>query len=185
MDKILLFCVILVVVLFLLCFHSGTVIVEAISNETAPDKNTTNPLPDWKKQEYQSGTACPATVSHCLVSDMIDKLNTKINTTQNLIEQYTKEIEDIENRYPITFKINRVDISSVYLDGGTLSTNKLTYGSWVTGNLPYPQLSFTFPKAPPGLPGDKGPPGNPGLALNQSMLPQGERGPPGYVGVAK
>ena len=174
------------VVLFLLCFHSGTAIVEAISNETAPDKNTTSayPLPDWKKKEYESGTACSATVSHCLVSDMIDKLNTKINSTQNLIEQYTKEIEDIENRYPITFKINRVDISNVYLDGIS-STKKLTYDSWVTGNLPYPQLSFTFPKAPTGVPGDKGPPGNPGLALNQSMLPQGDRGPPGYVGVAK
>jgi len=144
-----------------------------------------NAVPEWAKQAYKSGQSCPAIVSQCLLPDMIDDLNGKITHVQNLIDEYTKEIVDIENRYPITFQINRVDVSNVYLDTMT-NPSQSNYSSWVTGVLPYPQLSFVFPVSPQGLPGDKGLVGNDGLSVSPATaLVSGLQGPPGYFGVPK
>lgn len=163
--------------------HARVVVVEGVA--TATTTASTNPVPQWMKTAYMSGSSCPAIVSQCLLPDMISDLNSKIQHQQNLIKEYTKEIVDIENRYPITFQIDRVDISNVYLDATSALQRRPTFASWVSGTLPYPQLSFTFPTSPPGPPGGKGPVGAAGLAAAATMLPVGEQGPPGYVGVAK
>lgn len=148
-------------------------------------EGASNPVPQWMKNAYMSGSSCPAIVSQCLLPDMISDLNAKIQYQQDLIKAYTKEIVDIENRYPITFQIDRVDISNIYLDATSALQHRPTFSSWVSGSLPYPQLSFTFPTSPPGPPGVKGPVGAAGLAAAAAMLPVGEPGPPGYAGVAK
>jgi len=142
-----------------------------------PDWN----LPLWKKNEFMKSQSCPAIVSQCLLPDMIDDLNNRIKQQFDLIKQYTKEIVDIENRYPITFKMNKAIIDDKYLDA--LATHK--YDDWVTGNLPYPHLSLAFPSSPQGPPGDKGPQGPAGLSIQQQHLKTGLFGKPGYVGIPK
>jgi hypothetical protein len=142
-------------------------------------------VPEWAKQDYMKTQSCPAIVSQCILPDMISDLTSKIKHQQDLIAEYTKEIVDIENRYPITFRINHVDISNGYLDK-IRTTTPLDFSSWVSGSLPYPQLSFTFPDAPVGPPGNKGGKGPVGLSINDSktVLPAGDTGPPGYIGVS-
>ena len=144
---------------------------------TVPDWN----LPLWKKNDFMKSQTCPAIVSQCLLPDMIDDLNNKIKHKLDLVKVYTKEIVDIETRYPITFKMNKAIIDDKYLD----ALSHRNYDDWVTGSLPYPQLSLAFPSSPQGLPGDVGPQGPAGLAIQQQRLQRGLPGDPGYVGVAK
>lgn len=154
--------------------------------ESTEGADTQPPVPDWnvplwKKDEFMKSQSCPAIVSQCILPNMIDDLNSKIKKQFDLIKQYTNEIVDIENRYPITFKMNKATIDDKYLDA--LATHN--YDDWITGFLPYPRLSLAFPSSPQGPPGDLGPGGPIGLAINQQNLQTGNRGYPGYVGIPK
>jgi len=145
-------------------------------------------VPEWAKDELKAKLPCPAIVSQCLLPDMISDLTKKIQQQQDLIAQYTKEITDIENRYPITFRINAVDVSNGYLEKIRQSSmgTPLDFSAWVSGSLPYPQLSFTFPESPMGPQGNPGPLGAQGLATDSTtVMPLGFQGPPGYFGKAK
>lgn len=141
-------------------------------------------VPPWAVEDMKKKRTCPAIVSQCLLPDMISDLTKKIQHQQDLIAEYTKEITDIENRYPITFRINAVDVSYGYLDK-IRQGKPMDFSKWVSGNLPFPQLSFTFPDSPEGLRGDKGPVGPQGLATDTTMGAAGSQGPPGYFGKAK
>lgn len=175
--------VLLVVMLVAVVWRQRRRLIEGADAVPPPPTVSLTPVPEWAKTAFTSGSSCPGIVSQCLLPDMINNLNSKIQHQQNLIEEYTKEIVDIENRYPITFQINRVDVSNVYLDAISALQRPPTFQSWVSGTLPYPQLSFTFPKSPQGLQGKKGPLGAAGLSAPPTFLPAGDQGPPGYVGV--
>ena len=128
---------------------------------------------------------CPLSTSQCLIPGMQDALNKKIQHQQDLISTYTQEIIDIEGRYPTKFQIVSADISISYMDATTTlsSPPPSIYANWVSGQLPYPQLSFYFPSPLQGEKGDRGPIGPIGLADPSSLkMLTGLSGPPGYIG---
>jgi len=128
---------------------------------------------------------CPISVSQCIIPGMQDILNKKIQHQQDLISKYTSEIVNIERRYPTRFQIISADISGYYMDATTNkpSPSPTIYANWVSGKLPYPQLSFYFPNPEVGPDGDPGPQGPNGLADPSSFkMPAGIMGPPGYIG---
>jgi hypothetical protein len=156
--------------------------IKVIEGADAAAATATATIPGWVRNDNEKNTSCPIIVSQCILPGMVSDLNKKIQHKLDLVELYTKEIVDIESRYPITFKINRVDISNNTYSG----INQRMLQSWVTGLLPYPQLSFTFPKAEKGMEGDKGPQGNGGMSLPPTTrIPAGLTGPAGYYGVPK
>jgi hypothetical protein len=157
----------------------------AATATTAAAATAAATIPVWVRNDNEKNTSCPIIVSQCILPGMVSDLNKKIQDKLDLVELYTKEIVDIESRYPITFQINRVDISDI--SSNTYSgSNQRMLQSWVTGVLPYPQLSFTFPKPIKGKDGEKGPQGNVGLSLPPTTrIPPGLTGPAGYYGVAK
>lgn len=175
------FIILLTCILVVLGWRSLKVI-EGADAPAAAEPKMSDTIPGWLRNEVAKNTSCSVIVSQCVLPSMVSELNEKIQHKLDLMELYTKEIVDIESRYPITFKINRVDISNNTYKGN----NQRMLQSWVTGVLPYPQLSFTFPKADEGAKGEKGPQGNRGMSLPPTTrIPAGLTGPAGYYGVPK
>lgn len=148
---------------------------------------------------FQEGAECPAIVSPCIIPDMLDSLTKKIMHQQTLIQKYTKEISDIESRYPLTFQIAdgsaaatsslMTIASAAAADTSSSSKKTKTITSAATvpsvqGKLPYPKLFFVFEPPQEGKKGNRGPQGPPGL--QPLPLPtDGATGPPGYYGRPK
>ena len=175
-----LFVILLSLVLTLLIIVQFLRVVEG-NAETAVNQKP----PAWRISNYMKSQSCPAIISQCILPDMINELNSRIKEQHDVIKEYTKQIVDIENRYPITFQINTVDVSNSYLDASTLKHANIDYTSWVSGTLPYPKLSFTFPNSPVGPVGLKGPSGLEGAGIVDPNIKPGDKGYLGYMGVPK